>query len=527
MPSLDTRISEVVVYVDRARITRLGEISVEPGAVALEISDLPGKLNPESLRATARGTARARLLGVQAQRQHPLEAPQEAIRALEKSLEEVQDQRRVLDGRIELAGQNRQALVKLLGETQTYATALAAGEMSLDRGLDTLDTFRTRAERLDSDVQSFLVEKRLLERREQQLAAELEKYRTARKGTLLSARIELEVTSPGKLAVALSYIVPEAGWQPLYDLRFTTDTEKPELELGYLGQIIQRTGEDWNQVNLTLSTARPALAGRAPELKPWVIQPQPPIVMREKPVAMPASMPALKASMAKADALSLMTAEVAPVEEAVAQVEAAGAAVVYRIPQQVSIPADGSPHKVTVARIGLQPELDYLTAPRLVSAVYRRARIRNESKYTLLPGSVNLFDNEEFLGVTRLDLIAPQGEIEIFLGVEDRLRVEREARRLEVDKRLIGSRRKVITGFMIELENLLPGNARLTLQDQIPVAGHEEIKVRLEESIPHPTRQSEMNILDWDLTLEPGEKRLIRFDYSVEYPQSMDLPGMP
>jgi len=118
MPSLDTQISEVVVYVDRARITRLGELSVEPGSVVLEVFDLPGKLNPESLRATARGTTRARLLSVQAQRQHPLEAPQEAVRALEKSLEEVRDQRQVLEGRIELAGHNRLALVKLLGETQ-------------------------------------------------------------------------------------------------------------------------------------------------------------------------------------------------------------------------------------------------------------------------------------------------------------------------------------------------------------------------------------------------------------------------
>jgi len=399
--------------------------------------------------------------------------------------------------------------------------------MSLEKGLDTLDALRTRAERLDTDLQSIQAEKRLVERREQQLVAELEKYRAVPRQSLMSARIELEVISAGELTVALSYIVPEAGWQPLYDLRFTTAVEKPELELGYLGQIIQRTGEDWNQVALTLSTARPALAGRAPEIKPWIIQPHPPVVMMEKPGPVPAPRQAGLASMGKADSLSLMAAEVAPVEEVIARVETAGAVVVYRIPQPVSIPADGSPHKVAVARIGLELELDYLTAPRLISAVYRRTKIRNESKYTLLPGSVNLFDNEEFLGVTRLELVAPQGEIELFLGVEDRLRVERETKRLEVDKRLIGSRRKVISGYTIKLENFLPDRARLTLQDQIPVAGHEEIKVRLEESTPHPTRHSEMNILEWELTLEPGGKQVVRFDYSVEYPQTMDLPGMP
>ena len=66
MPVLDTRISKVVVYGDRARVARLGVLQVKPGSVLLEIPGLPGKLNPESLRATAQGTARARLLGVQA-----------------------------------------------------------------------------------------------------------------------------------------------------------------------------------------------------------------------------------------------------------------------------------------------------------------------------------------------------------------------------------------------------------------------------------------------------------------------------
>jgi len=234
-----------------------------------------------------------------------------------------------------------------------------------------------------------------------------------------------------------------------------------------------------------------------------------------------------KARPAQAETAHLMAAEVAPVEELVAQVETAGTALVYRIQQPVSIPADGSPQKVTVARIDLEPEIDYVSAPRLIQAVYRRAKIRNQSAYTLLPGVVNLFDNDELLGAARLELVPPQGQLELYLGVEDRLRVEREVKRLEVDKRLIGNRRRVTSGFTVELESHLTIRSKITLQDQLPVAGHEEIKVRLEASDPRPTRHSEMNILEWELELEPAEKRVVRFDFSVEYPQNMDLPGMP
>jgi len=525
MPILDTRISEVVVYVDRAKITRHGVVAVEPGALVLDISGLPAKLNPDSLRATARGTARARLLGVQAQRQHPLEAPQETVRNLEKALEEIQDQRRALEGRIELSSHNRSALVKLLAETQIFATAIAAGELPVEKGLATLDALQARAGQLDSEIQALLVDKRLLERREQQLVAELEKYRTVPKRVLMNARIELDVFSAGELAVELSYLIPEAGWKPLYDLRFSTVDEKSVVEIAYLGQVIQHSGEDWSEVNLTLSTARPALAGRVPELKPWILHPRPPIIHAD--VTAPAPMSVRKARPAQAETAHLMAAEVAPVEELVAQVETAGTALVYRIQQPVSIPADGSPQKVTVARIDLEPEIDYVSAPRLIQAVYRRAKIRNQSAYTLLPGVVNLFDNDELLGAARLELVPPQGQLELYLGVEDRLRVEREAKRLEVDKRLIGNRRRVTSGFTVELESHLTIRSKITLQDQLPVAGHEEIKVRLEASDPRPTRHSEMNILEWELELEPAEKRVVRFDFSVEYPQNMDLPGMP
>jgi uncharacterized protein (TIGR02231 family) len=210
-----------------------------------------------------------------------------------------------------------------------------------------------------------------------------------------------------------------------------------------------------------------------------------------------------------------------------AGVESAGAVVNYRIPGVVTLPADGEPHKVTVTRFRLEPVLDYVTAPRLVAAVYRRAKLNNDSPYTLLPGAANLFAGDESIGSTRLELVAPQGEIELYLGVDDRVKVERELKRREVDKRLIGNRRRVQYAYEIALENLLPVEARVTLHDQIPVARHEEIKVRLEFSDPKPAAQSELNLLDWELVLAPKSKRVVRYEFTVELPQGMEVGGLP
>jgi uncharacterized protein (TIGR02231 family) len=227
--------------------------------------------------------------------------------------------------------------------------------------------------------------------------------------------------------------------------------------------------------------------------------------------------------------MAMAMPEAAPFEaqEALAEVEGSGAAVSYTVPGKVSIPGDGAPHKVTVARYNLPPALDYVAAPELVQAVYRHAKVSNASPYTLLPGKSNIFAGDEFIGATALELIPPQGEIELYLGTDDRLKIERELKRRAVDKTMIGARRRTHYGYELRLESLLDTTATITVHDRLPVARHEEIKVRLESAEPKPTRQSELNLLEWVLTLAPSEKRTLRFDFSVEFPQEMQVRGLP
>jgi hypothetical protein len=97
--------------------------------------------------------------------------------------------------------------------------------------------------------------------------------------------------------------------------------------------------------------------------------------------------------------------------------------------------------------------------------------------------------------------------------------------RRELDKTLLGGRRRIRYGYEIRLENLLGSQAKLTVHDQIPVARHEEIKVKLESCEPRATTQSELNLLDWELELAAKEKRTLRFDFSVEFPQAMEVGG--
>lgn len=531
MVPLKSTIVAVVVYVDRARLTRRGMVELQPGLHSLDFADLPISLDPGSLRASAAGTARARLLGLSAQRSFYSEIPQEQARALEAQMEALQDELYLLEQRKNLLSEQRGTLAGLAGRVDTYALSLASHEMKISETLEVIERIWQQADQVEAAQLPLRVQKRDLDRHIAMLKNQLDQVRSARPRERYTASVELEVLEAGELVVELVYTASGARWEPLYDLRMLEPEDAgATVEVGYLAQVTQTSGENWEDVELTLSTARPAIAGRLPELQAWFISPQPPPMPPRQaappaPAAAPGGMLETFA-LAEPQAVRAPAAKIQPVEEVQAQVEQSGSTVTYRVPGKATIPPDGSAHKVTIARFPLEPQIDYVTAPRLVEAAYRRTKAANASPYTLLPGRANIFTGDEFIGSMQLELIAPQEQIEMYLGVDDRIKVKREMKRRDMDKRLIGNRRRIAYGYEITLENLLAAPVQLRLQDQYPVGRHEEIKTRLESADPRPNESDEMNILTWELELSPGETRTIRFDFTVEHPVNMEVRGL-
>lgn len=550
MTELKTAIVAVTVYGDRARVVRSGEITLEPGSHQLDVLELPLALDSSSVRASARGTARARLLGVNVKRVHYLDTPYAQVRELETQIESLQDQVTVLDTRDTLLKEERVALRQLMGQTEIYARGLAFGKTKAGDQMELLEVVTARAQQLDAALWDTVQQKRDLNKRLQKLTADLGALHSAKGRERYTATVEVEVLQAGSVTLDLTYVVANARWQPLYDIRLcesansvdgkpsitgetsNTGNGKSMLEVNYLAQVSQSTGESWQDVNLTFSTARPALNEVLPELDPWYVAPfqssSPSPDVRHRKAVLPAAMLDDSVVMREmAFGLEEAAAPLVEIEQVSATVETSGAAVTYEVPGTVTIPADNEPHKVRVGQLSLEPALDYVAVPKLVAAAYRRAKVTNDSAYTLLPGSVSLFAGEEFIGTTELELIPPGGEIELHLGVDDRVKVHRELLRRDVDKRLLGDERRLRYAYQVQVENLLPVEARVTVYDQIPVAQHEAIKVKFEQSLPKPDEQSDLGIMRWDLTLAPKEQRTIIFDFTVVHPRSMVVQGLP
>jgi uncharacterized protein (TIGR02231 family) len=249
--------------------------------------------------------------------------------------------------------------------------------------------------------------------------------------------------------------------------------------------------------------------------------------MKEGAMAVRSAAPAPQ-MMAMAAADEAMPAEMAErlADVAVATVQESGTAVSFVVPGKTDIPSDGSPHKTTINRFQLDPELDYLSVPKHTGAVFRRVKVKNDSPSPLLAGQANLFFDKEFIGSTHLDYSPVGEEMELLLGVEERITVERELARRDVDKTLLRDKRQLRYGYKIELQNLTATEAKIEIHDHIPVARHEEIKIKLEKMMPQPAEHSDLNLMEWQMKIPAGATQTIEYEFLIEHPRSLQVVGL-
>lgn len=528
---METKPAAVTIFPHRARVTRAGRLTLEPGLRRIEITNLPLALIPESVRAAGKGAAHAKLLGVSTRLENYLETPAETTLELETKVQEINDADANLAARSLVLEKEQRSIDGLADQSEMFARGLALRNRTPEEQGLLLDFLTRRSQAIQTELLALARSRREKAKELDRLKRLLQNQHASRPKQRYTATIEIEVLTTGTLDVELTYLVNQAGWKPLYDLRMN----ELNLEVSYLAQVTQNTGEDWPDVALTLSTAEPSLSLKIPELEPWYIAPPAPIYpvralaksvseFRPQAAPAPAAMPDLAAGGAPAEAALEM-------EEMISEsatVSAAGASLTYELKNHADIPGNGDPRKVTVTSFSLNPTLDYVTAPKLEEVCYRRARVKNESAYSLLAGPAQLFEGENYLGTTQLDFVAPNQEFELVLGSDERLRVNRDLRARDVEKAFIMTDRKRIRySYSIDLENLRDAPQTVFVRDQLPVPRDEQIKVKLESAEPRPAEHTHLNLLEWKMTLAPGAKPIIHFEFSVEFPRALDVIGLP
>jgi len=525
-----SRITAVTVYADRALTTRTAELDLKPGSYLVTFDSLPSLLQDDSVRVAGKGSAGVTIVGLEVKKAFLEQSGEKRVKELDEEIRALELRSGGLDAK--KAGLNSQkAFLESIrvawGDRISRELAIGkptAAELTEAAGF--VGTGVTRVEEQNLDIEK---EQKSIKEKIEALQRQRNDAIGSRLKESKSVEVALEVTRAGSLTLDLAAVLPQAGWVPSYDVRLAPDAKTAELTFRAL--VRQQTGEEWNNVDLTLSTARPAAGGAPPELYPWHIsffRPQPPM---PAPMQYGAALGRAMEMKAKAgrkyeSIISEGTmAEKAPAAFETAQVDAGLSSVSFHIPRPIDIPSDGSQHGSVVAIEQLPVSMEFLAIPKLSPFVFLKSEIVNKADYPLLPGKVNTFSNNTYTGSSQLKKVASGEKFDLFFGTDDQVTIKREELKQHKEAGVFG-KSSVSYRYRIELNNFRREPVTLTLRDQLPLPGDEEIKVSLDEPSLKPDEIGTEGRVTWKTPLRAGEKKELTFGILVEYPKDREITGL-
>jgi len=515
----DGRITAVTVLRDRALVTREMKLNLPAGDSVVTVRGLPLGLVRDSLRAAGQGGFDIGSVETRRIAGSRLVNPRE--RELTDRLQTLGDQKQALKDRGR-ALQRQLAFLDALGKETAAAQneKLARGSVDPSKWGAAARTLGDESGRVYTEQRQVAVKLRDLEREIAKVKRELGGLRSGRRDTL-QARVHLAAAKGGAAVLTLRYQVTGAGWTPGYQARL--DSEHGRLTLVQQAQVRQNTGESWDGVPLTLSTAQPARGLAVPELRPWVIDfytPSP--VARMKREAPSKAM----------DGVAMLAGAPAPAMEAkarLARVEASEFAVEYRVPGTVEVPSDNAWHRFTLTEQRFDATLAARSVPRRTPTAFLHAAFTYDGAAPLLPGRLSLYRDGAFIGNGHLDALRKGEAVKLPFGADERIRVKYEpVPERKSTEGLISKDRRVERHFRITVQNHHGRPMKVTLLDQLPVAANDDIKVELlRPSLPvERDFEKRKGVLAWQRELKPGEKQVLKFGYAVTYPADKRLSGL-
>lgn len=532
-----SKIASVVVFPDRALVTRRADVTLTQGGHTVRFAPLPGTIEEGSISATGQGAAQVTLFGaklitlqLEASESPRIKALEEQIKQLDDRSWQLQRAKGILRQEQEFLDSIQVATSEQIGKEIITKQPSVADVASLLEFLD--QQWGSIAQK---DQQADIQLRELAEQRDR-LERELAALRGQTTRQQRAIAVDLEAQTAGRFTMEVSYRLPGATWQPLYEAR--AGSQANEVQVTAYGLIRQRTGEDWEDVKLTLSTARPAIGGRMPELQPWWLRKAEPMIPwrlgslegepdKNKTLDSRNDFPAKAQALAQADGSEAFTATLAK-----ATVETRGPAVTWTLPKSETIASDWQPRKAAIAQYAFPARLAYETTPRLSPYAYLRAKVTNTSEVVWLPGDVQVFLDGAFVSASAIDLVGPGETFDLFLGVDERIRVERKALKAKVDVSVLpglhGRMKTIDYEYLTTIENFRDAAASVTLIDQVPISQHDEIKIEQIEWTPKPTvaDDEKPGVYRWELTIPAGGKQTVTLAYRVRHPVDFLVEGL-
>jgi DNA-binding ferritin-like protein (Dps family) len=585
-----SKIEKVIVFTEGAQVLRTAKASFSSGKSELVFSGISPKVDKESIQVKGKGAFT--IQSVVHQNNHlTVQKNRVEIEKLQ-SAKLLLNKKRIFENNILTILKNEESI---LAKNQVIGGTNAGLKMTdLKEAVDFQRQRLIELLKQKSDVESTMSTiDSTITKLDKQLKSLNESNETA------TSDIVVTVSSKGEISNAsfeITYYVMNAGWYSNYDLR-VEDINSP-IELLFKANIFQSSGEDWNDVSLTISNGNPTESGLAPTLQPWYLnlnQRQKPSgsvqaygqligntitgVVSEDGIPLPGanvivkgtsigtstdfdgkysikvpnvnsvlefSFVGMKSQLVNANSKiinvdlegDVQLNEVVVVadgfkkskkkevvyyeEESIAlqtEVNYQPTTITYEIKEPYTVLSDGKKYTAEIKRFELPAQYHYYAVPKLDESVYLTAKVTNWQELNLFDGELNLFFEGAYLGKSLLDLQSASDTLDISLGKDNGIVINRKKLKEFSSKQLLSNYKKENRAYDIIVKNNKPYPVEITVLDQLPISNNKEITVE-DEYYAEASVDKNTNIVKWIFNLPSKTEKKLQIKYQVRYPKN-------
>ncbi|MEI6522023.1 MAG: mucoidy inhibitor MuiA family protein [Bacteroidota bacterium] len=520
--TVSSKITEVMVYQQFAQITANADVNIVPGNYNLIVDNLSQYTDEGSLQL--KGDANFVILSISTQMNYlGEEKKSRQLIALEDSIDRLT---------LKISANNSQIEVYTAEHDMIIANQKISGA---NNGVNSLELekmanfYRQRLLEIKTKRSDLQRKQQEMAKKQLALTNQLNQLRAEQTSVYLQAIISIQSSVTAKTKLSLNYIVSNAGWSPIYDIK--SESVNAPLKIVSKANVYQNTGDLWKEVKMSISTGNPSLNNTKPNLQPYYLSIYNPVTnynnnnYRNRNAGVPAAMPQMMMEDREDAKSSKMEEKVVTNSSAYSTNIESTTSNVFEISLPYTIPSDGKEYVVAIQTYDVPAVYSYYSTPKLEKEVFLIATITNWEQTGLLPGEANLFNEGTYVGKSYFDTKITGDTLPISLGRDKNININRKKTKNFTEKNFTGNTKKTSLEYEIEIKNKKKGEIDLVIEDQYPLSKIEEVEVDLFND-GGATVNKETGKLRWNFKLKAAENKTLKFGYNVKYPKKIILNNL-